>query len=114
MNMEKRIREASVHYLELRGCEVWAKDYKGFIVFYDEPENRIVLASVGYEVGKFYEGKPISRKMFEDVMCKYMADVDEAIEAGLRYDMIEINVLADHRAIIRHVVNAPFEGEENR
>ena len=114
MNMEKKAREASVRYLELRGHEVLAKDYKGFMIFHDKEENQIVIASIGYDVGKFYRGKPISRDVFEDVMMHYMRDADEMIEAGVRYDMIGINVIKDNRAIIQHHINAPLEEKEDR
>ena len=53
----------------------------------------------------------MSRQEFEEVITKVLYDNPDVNDVALRFDMIELFVVHEDRAIVRHYINAGFKEE---
>ena len=105
----KNVRLAARHYLKMSGRRIIDPDYLNrFIVV--EDDDGVAFVDVFYTTDNFQSKFPVlKREVFEDVIRKFFMQEHEVIDVPVRYDTIELLVLPNNRAIIRHHVNAELE-----
>lgn len=103
--MKERSVKATIRYLKLM-------DYKhlgsinGFEVFEDD-EGYIVFVNTTWSMGEFKESNVDTlRYEAETAMVQWFNDHDEICDIPIRVDEVQINIIKNDRAIIRHKVNA--------
>ena len=84
-------------------------------VAYDGEENSLVF--IGFEYVDWREDmsktdfNPIARYQFEIAVGKFLSseEADKWQDTPIRYDIVQIRVLGEHRALIAHCVNSKFK-----
>ena len=102
-----RVLACAVRYLELTGCTIIDKNFQNkgnIIVFKDEDD--VAICEVRYTT----KGMPshfdnMLRNDFEDLVWKFFAQPDAPVDIAIRYDTIDVVIVNEDRAIIRHGVN---------
>lgn len=109
--LHKRGCKAAKRYLELNGYEILDVDFNANgtvidIVADDEGTLVFVSVNVNDDFTKGFKSSELDRAAYEIASCHWLADCDDRIDCPVRFDRIEMNVLGNHRAMIRHHVNA--------
>lgn len=102
----KRYYKAVENFLLRNGCDILDKDKEFDFVCEDFKD--IIFIDVEIRKDNFTSGKRLSeqtRSNIETKMIKYLKETNLA-DRNIRYDEIQILVLSDERALIRHHVNA--------
>ena len=103
--MDRKL-EAVKRYIELRGMSVEDIIEDGNVIVCKD-EDDIVFVEVFFIYGSMYEHRTaMPVEAFEEMIFKWFATCREPIMGEVRYDIIEVHVLSEDRAIIRHEVNA--------
>lgn len=103
--MDRKL-EAVKRYIKLRGMSVEDIIEDGNVIVCKD-EDDIVFVEVFFIYGSMYEHRTaMSVEAFEEMIFKWFATCREPIMGEVRYDIIEVHVLSEDRAIIRHKVNA--------
>ena len=102
--------KAAVKYLNLRGFEIVERDYvcsegsfdivaldDDALVFIDVHIRKNGLADINDAFGK--------RAKSERIAACYLADNPDATDMPVRFDRIDMHVVASDRALIRHAIN---------
>lgn len=109
MELKDRARLAAEHYLKLSGRRIMDPDYLNRFIVVEDDEG-IALVDVFYTTDNFQTKLPVlSRDVFEVAIRKFFMQEHEAIDVSVRYDTIELLVLPNERALVRHHVNAGLE-----
>ena len=113
--LNKKAKKAAARYLELRGYEIvernWAfGDDSIDVIAIDN--NDYALCFIDITVSTFDGGafKPTNaenmRAKFERAACAWLITRGDYCDIAARYDLIDVKVLNDSRAMIKHHVNA--------
>lgn len=113
--MEATINEKAMRgigtFLARRGMEIveesWAhgKDRIDFVVD-DEGELVFIDCQIRENEGNGLGDEAPNRKMFERIAAAYLAEHLDIPEGAVRFDIISMLILGDHKALIRHHRNA--------
>lgn len=113
--MYTRAHRAAERYLELTGREIINPDFMGTGVIVAQDDEGIAFIEVGYTkhtisyADTFEKFEHMKREDFEDLMYKFFLHNNKYIDVPVRYDIIELFVVQEDRALIRHAVNARLE-----
>jgi len=72
-----------------------------YIVYYDNDEDEMVIAKIRITDGEFPE-EAFSRKKFEAIAAEYLSNLDKAIDAKIRGDVIDVRIINEDRGFLRH------------
>jgi hypothetical protein len=98
--------EAVKRYIELRGMSI-EDIIADEDVFVCRDEDDIVFAEVFFIYGSMSEHRPaMPVEEFEEMIFEWFAHREQPVMGEIRYDIIEVHVLSEDRAILRHEVNA--------
>ncbi len=103
---DKAMRGIS-NFINRRGMEIieegWAhgKDKIDFVVD-DEGELVFINCNVRENVGNGMGSENPDRKMFERIAASYLAEHPDTAEGTVRFDIITMLILSDHKALLRH------------
>lgn len=106
--------DAAEKFLKMRGYEIVEREwscYAGEIDFIAKDEGTLVFVEVKTRnmTDKGLPDEAITeekRRRFENIAASYMAEHEEIDECSMRFDIIGILVTSEHRAMIRHHINA--------
>lgn len=110
-DIQARAAKASARYLAMAGYEILEGDFEGFVVARDE----VGVAFVGVEAKRGYfdsfgnDGAEDLLKSFEKAIVDYFASEDAEPDVRVRLDKIDVSVVADDRAVLRHHINVCIE-----
>lgn len=101
-----RVINAVKRYLALRGYEVLGEigDADTNIIVASE-DNTITFCNIFVIEGGRKSGVDMSRDAFDEMIFNWLAHHDVA-DVAICYDIIEIHVVNNDRALIKHIVNA--------
>ena len=102
--VESKCRKAVIRFLERRGGEVLDDDLDGYIVYKDGDYISIVDVMVN-ENEEFIDDVQIMREDFEELIFKFFKNQHETYNVNIRFDVIEIVLLDDHRALLQYRKN---------
>jgi len=108
--LHENAMKAAEKYIELTGMTIIDK-LDDILVYKDEGDIafgkvRVTRETMSNDVAYDYR---MSRDEFEEVITKVLYDNPDVIDGTLRFDMIELFVVHDNRAIVRHHINAGFK-----
>ena len=115
--MIDKAKKAAANYLKKKGYQIIDRNFKtpaGVIdfVFKDTDENVLVFCHVSVSNGEFSK-EDVTRDQFEAMSIFYMArKADEIQDCAVRFDRIDIAVINEGRALLRHHINAFGEGSK--
>lgn len=107
--MDTRIKKAAEHYLRLSGYAIIYTDFLGKDVIVADTVDGIAFIHVHVGDDMSNHMSRMKRDEFEDMIQKFFYQEHDPIEAAIRYDTLELFILHDDRAIVRHRVNAELE-----
>lgn len=108
--MKDRVKKAVLNYARLREFEyIDELEDEPIMFFFDEAENSIVVAKYGWST-KGWTTPSMSRKEFEEVALKFFMSHIDMVDVCIRHDIIDVHVIRDDRAFIRHHVDILKEG----
>lgn len=106
--------DAAEKFLKTRGYEIVEREWScdaGEIDFIAEDEGTLVFVEVKTR-NMTDEGMPDEaiteekRRRYENIAASYMAEHEELDECTVRFDIIGILVTNEHKALLRHHINA--------
>lgn len=106
--------DAAEKFLKMRGYEIVEREWNcdaGEIDFIAKDEGTLVLVEVKTR-NMTDRGMPDEaitdekRSRFENIAASYMVQHEELEECAVRFDIIGILVASEHKAMIRHHINA--------
>lgn len=103
MTLNDKVINGAVKYLEMTGREVIDIYNKDFIAYFDDDE--VAIGKVFFTTSSIKEETDnyITRKEFEYVCEQVLIDnIDDLYDVSIRPDMIEVFVIRNDRAIIKH------------
>jgi Holliday junction resolvase-like predicted endonuclease len=103
--LKDRVHSAAVRYLNLSGHKVICSNHLDrFIV--TEDEDGIAFVDVLYNTdGTSAEPYAIDRDVFEDAVYKFFEENDGPLDVPVRYDVVELLVINEGRALVKHAIN---------
>lgn len=110
-----KAKEAAARFFEQKGYQILDRDFEtpaGAIDFVvkDTDENVLVFCHVSVSDGEFAKVEA-NRGQIEAMSLFYMANkIDEIQDCAVRFDRIDIVVINEGRALLRHHINAFGEG----
>lgn len=108
--MNTRVKKAVEHYLNMSGYAIIYTDFLGKnVIVADDEDYGIVFVHVHVDDDMSNHMSRMKRDEFEDMIHKFFYQEHDPVEASIRYDTLELFVIKDDRAIIRHRVNAELE-----
>lgn len=102
--VKSKCRKAAISFLERRGGEVLDDDLDGYIVYKDGDFISIVDVMIN-ENEEFIDDVHIMREDFEGLVFKFFKNQHENYNTGIRFDVIEVVLLDDHRALLQYRKN---------
>ena len=115
--MIDKAKKAAANYLKKKGYRIIDRDFEtpaGVIDFVvkDTDENVLVFCQVSVSNGEFAK-EDATRGQIEEMSICYMAkNSDEINDCAVRFDLIDIAVINEGRALLRHHINAFGEGSK--
>ena len=103
----QKIAKAATAYLERKGYEIRETDVdRDYPLIVAADEFGLAFISVAAEIGRWPE-RQFTREEFEAAAVAYLARHEEDLDIPLRADEIDIQAVAEERAILRHHLNVP-------
>lgn len=98
-------------FLERRGMEIletgWAHGNHSIdYIARDEGELVFTDCQIRENAGKGLGGEDINRDKFEQLAAAYLAEHQDTPEGTVRFDVVTMLTLSDHKALLRHHRNA--------
>lgn len=104
--MKDRARTAATGFFERKGFDVLEEDFHGWMVIENKEGLALVkLCVTAHDMPSTAVSKA-DRKKFERLMAEYLETKNEMREGRVRMDMLDLKVLANERALLRHHINA--------
>lgn len=101
-----KFMKAAKRYLGFKDAEILGTEDR-FIVFqYPDEDDCLTFAYVTDEDGYGSIDKATLRHAFEQAAALFLEENDIYFEGDLRCDLMEFDVIANDRAILRHMINA--------
>lgn len=110
-NLNDRAMEAAKRYLMLTGRSIVYDNFldRNIIVFNDD-DRGLVFGEVQWTYDDLInDAQPMTRKDFEDIIFKFFAQEHEFCDVPVTYDIIELHIVHNDRALIKHVSNIRLE-----
>lgn len=103
--LKDKVHDATVRYLKLTDHKILCENHLDrFIV--TEDEDGIAFVDVLYNTdGLSAEPYAIDRDVFEDAVCKFFKENDGPLDVPVRYDVVEMLVIDEGRALVKHAIN---------
>lgn len=114
--MIDKAKEAAARFFEQKGYHIIDRDFEtpdGAIDFVvkDTDENVLVFCQVSVSNGEFAKSDA-TRDQIEAMSICYIAQNSEIKDCSVRFDLVDLAVINDGRALLRHHINAFGEGSK--
>ena len=109
--MIDRAKEAAARFFERNGYQILDRDFEtpdGAIdfVFKDTDKNALVFCQVSVSNGEFAKEYATRGQIEAMSICYIAQNSDEIKDCAVRFDLVDLAVINDDLALLRHRINA--------